>query len=41
MIDVPVTLEAQWYREPDPFEPSARGAGEIRRVCWNVLRTAR
>lgn len=29
--------EEQWYWEPNPIEPSARGASEIRRLWWQLL----
>ncbi|HEU4728780.1 MAG TPA: GDSL-type esterase/lipase family protein [Kofleriaceae bacterium] len=34
---VHVARDAQWYWPPNPIEPSARGASEIRRVFWNAL----
>ena len=27
----------RWYWSPNPIEPSARGASEIRRVWWAAL----
>lgn len=27
---------ARWYWEPNPIEPSMRGASEVRRVLWNA-----
>jgi hypothetical protein len=34
-----VTAPAQerWYWSPNPIEPSARGASEIRRVWWAAV----